>query len=961
LAVDPDGYLTRIADPTGASTQLTYDAGGLLTQVIDPSGGLDRSTYDALGRLIRDEEPDGGFKTLARTEQARGYTVTVTTAEGLTSSYQIEDLTTGGERHVDTGPDGLQTVEVTGTDGTTTVTDPDGTVTTTVLGPDPRFGMLAPLTRSLTVRAPSGLTSTLAESRTATVIGTSSLLSPTQVDTITVDGRTYTTTYDAATRTITSTSPEGRRTTLTLDDRGRVVAQESPGEDPTRISYDARGYVASVDQGSRHSAFTYDMQGNLASMTDLLSQTVTFAYDAAGRVTQQTLPDGHLVGFTYDANGNLTSLTPPDRPPHTFTYTPTDLVQDDTPPAAGMGTSSTHYTYNLDQQLIQVDRPDGTAIALRYDDAGRLSAITQPGGTTTLTYDPVSGDLVTIIAPDGGTLMFGYDGGLPTDTTWSGTIAGSVHLTYDTDFRLASESVDGANPIAFQYDRDGLLKQAGDLTLTHDPQSGRLTGATLGLVSDTLGYDGGSGEVASYQASAGGTALFAVQYTRDDSGRITDKTETTDGATHTDHYDYDLAGRLTDIKRDGILVSRYAYDANGNRLSETGPTGTVTGTYDDQDRLLTYGTNAYTYTANGELQRKTDTATGQTTTYTYDGPGNLTAVRLPDGRQVEYIIDGQGRGIGKKVDGVLVQGFLYQDGPNPIAELDAAGNVVSRFIYASRANVPDYLIKSGVTYRIITDQLGSPRLVVDVTTGRIVQRLDYDEFGNVVLDTNPGFQPFGFAGGLSDRDTGLIRFGARDYDPETGRWISKDPIGFLGQSTNLYSYVLNDPVNWVDPWGEAHLGPGHIDLSINPKKPHEFLDRLEQYVEQQIQHGGSDAGHQQKLENALKGAKKVLPKKLFRAARRIAKGAATLGVVLTLLDASDALAADRSGSCSSSGNHGHFKRFLAVAGGTLLGEAAAGAVLGSIVPGAGTLVGLVVGLLGGLIGGYAGEALADRF
>jgi RHS repeat-associated protein len=72
--------------------------------------------------------------------------------------------------------------------------------------------------------------------------------------------------------------------------------------------------------------------------------------------------------------------------------------------------------------------------------------------------------------------------------------------------------------------------------------------------------------------------------------------------------------------------------------------------------------------------------------------------------------------------------------------------------------------------------------------------MDYDEWGRVTLDTHPGFQPFGFAGGIYDRDTGLVRFGARDYDPEIGRWAAKDPIGFDGGDSNLYGYVANDPI-----------------------------------------------------------------------------------------------------------------------------------------------------------------------
>ena len=132
-------------------------------------------------------------------------------------------------------------------------------------------------------------------------------------------------------------------------------------------------------------------------------------------------------------------------------------------------------------------------------------------------------------------------------------------------------------------------------------------------------------------------------------------------------------------------------------------------------------------------------------------------------------------------------------------------------MYATRPNVPDFLVKGGVTYRILSDQVGSVRLVVDASTGAIAQRIDYDAFGVVTQDTNPGFQPFGFAGRLIDGDTGLVRFGARDYDPRIGRWTTKDPIRFEGSQSNLYEYALTDPVNLIDPEGElAQIAGGFL-------------------------------------------------------------------------------------------------------------------------------------------------------
>ena len=106
------------------------------------------------------------------------------------------------------------------------------------------------------------------------------------------------------------------------------------------------------------------------------------------------------------------------------------------------------------------------------------------------------------------------------------------------------------------------------------------------------------------------------------------------------------------------------------------------------------------------------TTSGQITTYQYDVFGNLRGVTWP-GKTIEYLTDASNRRVGRKVNGTLEQGFLYQDGLKPIAELDGNNQVVSRFVYATGVNVPDYMIKGGVTYRLLTDHLGSPRLVVE--------------------------------------------------------------------------------------------------------------------------------------------------------------------------------------------------------------------------------------------------------
>ncbi len=127
-----------------------------------------------------------------------------------------------------------------------------------------------------------------------------------------------------------------------------------------------------------------------------------------------------------------------------------------------------------------------------------------------------------------------------------------------------------------------------------------------------------------------------------------------------------------------------------------------------------------------------------------------------------------------------------------------------RFEYAD-SRLPFAVMKAGVLYYLIYDQVGSLKLVAD-NAGNVVKRIEYDTFGNVISDSSPGFAvPFGFAGGLYDKNTKLVRFGYRDYDPETGRWAAKDPIGFAGGDTDLYGYCLNDPVNGEDPSGLMEL------------------------------------------------------------------------------------------------------------------------------------------------------------
>ena len=804
---DAEGFLDEVLNPKGERVTFVTDTTGLLRRMTDPRGGQYAFAFDSLGRLVSDSSAAGQIQTLARVETDTSSVVTYGDGEGRTTVYRLDRLGGTARKRSVTDPAGLVTVSTTFANDSTVTVAPDSTQMMVVNQGDTRFGAQAPVLKRAETRLPSGLTSVVTASRTATLSNAADPLSlTTLLDSVRVNNRVYRSLYTKSTRTLLTTSPMGRTTTTVYDTAGRVLRTKVPGLDSAVYAYDGDGRLATATSGGRSSTFAYDAKGRLLSTTDPLGRKDSLFYDDADRLTRRVLPDGRAVAFAYDSAGNLTSVTPPGKPAHTFTYAPADRLATYNPPAAGLPVSATSYGYSPTGQVSVIRRPTGDSLRFTYDGAGRPASVVFDRGTLGFTFNSVTGNLTSLSAPGGLGLAFTYDGSLPKSVTWSGAVSGSTAVTYDPDFRVTAQTVNGAHAVSFGYDLDGLLTTAGALGLKRDAANGRLDADSLIVAGQTqrnaYSYDS-HGALASLLAQRGSDTLFRTAYTRDSLSRITQLIERLNGVTDTTGFSYDSVGRLKAVTRNGTTTASYTYDLNGNRATKVTSAGTQTATVDDQDRLLSYGNASFHYTANGEVRRKivgTDT-----TVYTYDALGNLTQVDLPDGTLVGYLIDAQNRRIGKTVNGTLATAWLYQGQLTPVAELDGSGNVVSRFVYATGVNVPDYLVKPGAggdsTYRLLRDHLGSVRLVVNVASGSVAQRVRYDEFGIETENTNPGWQPFGYAGGLTDPATGLIRFGARDYDPATGRWTAKDPIGFAGGATSLYAYTFNDPVNRIDPSG----------------------------------------------------------------------------------------------------------------------------------------------------------------
>ena len=280
LALNGDGYLSTVTNPASEDHAFTYSTDGLLTKMTDPRLNDYVFNYNTKGRLILDADPAFGTQTLARIDDTDGkYTVTNTTALNRVSSFSVESLRIKGRNlRTTTDPSGFKTVTRTDRDDTQTITSPDGTITKITKTPDPRWGMLAPLS-DIEVTTPGGLDSHLTTLRNVTLSDPADPLSLTlQTDTLDLNGRTFTSVFDANLLKVTDTTPVGRTTTAFVDSQGRILTQQVPSLQDTVFGYDPRGRLTTVTQSTgptaRASTIAYNPEGFINSITDPESRVV---------------------------------------------------------------------------------------------------------------------------------------------------------------------------------------------------------------------------------------------------------------------------------------------------------------------------------------------------------------------------------------------------------------------------------------------------------------------------------------------------------------------------------------------------------------------------------------------------------------------------------------------------------------------------------------------------------------
>lgn len=813
LEVNRNGYLSKISCPYKIAIDLEYTEDNLLTMFSDHKGNQYHFTYDKFGRLTMDQNPVGGYTKLSRTKLGNGYEVRVENAGGQVSTYRAESLSGIGIRRVDTDQAGGITNSEIYNDGRKKVTYPDGTVATMNVGPDPRQGMsmFSPVTREVTITTPGGLTSRTTRERTVELTDPGDIFSITRMtDRVTKNGELYTSILDIdmvnRRITMTNATPEGRETVSTLDWYGRLIKEEAPGLEPTSYSYDAKGHLTKVQQGNRSVTYAYDSMNRMTAFTDAVGDTFRYTYNDADILKSITMPGGEIYHFTNDANGNTTGITMPSGAIHQLGYTAIDLEQSYTPPDNG----SYLKTYALNRELTGMKLPDGREVFYEYDRSGRIIG-TNYGAKDALSYR--YSDATNRVAGinrthDGIDYHYTYDGSLITrmTATVSDAVYSSVYgssygysYRYDNLFKLTGITQTGKPEVALEYDRDGLLTRYGPFTITHAGPLGAPSQISDGIMSGTYTYDN-YGRPINRTHTVKGKQIYLSEAVYDNAGIIRERTETVSGSVYRYSYTYDQNKQLTEVQRNGRVVEAYTYDVNGNRL-------TYGAQYDAQDRLTKLGNGVYRYDAAGFLTQRSED------TFTYTAQGELRQV-IAGGKSISYTYDGLGRRVGRSLNtgtagAPVIHKELYLYGnlssPFQVTALISSSGTESRYYYDEN-NFLMAIQQGADWYYVATDHLGTPR-VISNAEGIVIKVMEYDSYGKLIFDSNPGFYLLiGYAGGIADPDNKLVHFGLRDYDPEAGRWTARDPIFFNGKQGNLYVYVGNNPVNLHDPTGLFCIG-----------------------------------------------------------------------------------------------------------------------------------------------------------
>jgi len=831
-------------------TQWQYDNRGNVIRQIDPNGNERTWTYNSFGQKLA--ETDENDNTIAYTYDSDGLLTQRTdpngnnTWFGYDELWKLTDVTDG--RAGSFGEASYTTV--TAYDNTDRIISVTGPITSQSFEYD-QIGNKTQITNG------RGYVSQYEYDYNSNMIKVTRV-APSGPNQVTQYG------YDGLDRKISMTDPKGNVTGYEYDSAGRLIRQTNAESDETTYTYDAHGNVLNVTDGSGVTVFyEYDSLHRKIRQIDELGNSRQWQYDKLGNLIKHTDAMGNAAQYEYDSLNRLISVVDDSNDATEYKYDAVgNLVQ---VKDAGGRIISKRY-YDEADRLIRQEDGLGNAWQYSYDGAGNLIAKTRMwakrffgdfdnNGNVTVSDLALfaeawlQGMSLTDIAPATGDgksnfVDFGKFGQYWLENIEQELEEYMISYIYDNENRLIETNYPDSNQVLYSYDNNGNLISMTDSTGTSTymyDELDRLVSSTDSFGKQVeYGYDIVDNRTSIVYPADFILSAKTVTYTYDKANRLDKITDwlsriwdyNTDGAGRITELVYpngikkqqtfDDAGRLTSLiykdSADANLITySYTQDDQGNpiKIDETGTLEPdisamlkkTSYSYDSDSRLISTDTsNSYLYDNIGNVISRTKE--GTTTDFVYDFENRLVS-QVTDSSMVQHVYDGRGNRIARDDNGSVTRYVLdhSRNMSHVLCETDSFGMITAYYIHGPE--IVGHLSFSYGSYNsqryYHTNHIGSVVALSDETES-ITDRYAYTPFGVPAGNQGATANPFTYIGslGVMTEADGLYFMRARFYEPDTGRFLGKDPVeGKLADPMSLYKYnYASNPLRYIDPSGQ---------------------------------------------------------------------------------------------------------------------------------------------------------------
>ena len=802
LTYDSMWNLARVTASDGARTTYLYNEENLLSRIKYADGAVVRYTYDANGNRIGEEDENGAKTTFVY--DALGRAVEVTGEEGLHYAYRYD-----GEGNLIEAEDAL---------GNTVSMEYDGNGNlvkeTNALG-ESRHYTYTPLGDVESITDEAGRTTCYQYQK-------GGLLEKIQYS----DGTEEAFTYDANGNLETHTLATGFVLRYGYDSMDRITEITGSEGEKKSYTYDALGNVTSMTDGEGNTTrYAYTLSGQLAKVTDALGNETQYRYDACDRLIEicqygekadQEFLEAEernrrgrrcqVTRYHRDIRGQITEVTDAMGQKETYTYDKKGQLLGKLDKEGYL----TKYAYTKQGDLSGIQYADGREVKLSYNPLRQLTEIQDWLGSTKITPDALgraekvqypdgrevsytygkAGERRSLTYPDGKTVFYGYDEQFRLSELKEGDSI--ITYGYDPVGRLCEKQFPNGTKTTYRYDRKDQVTE-----LVHRDKEGILDRYTY--LYDLLGNKTG------ITKERRGLEQESGSYT----------------------YGYDALGRLSEIQKDGKVQTQYGYDAFGNRIWKEESRERTSYQYNGLNQMVSERQGEirkeYGYDKRGNLTSILENGTWKKQ-YVYGAINRLEEAVDAAGKQARYQYNGLGHRVGKQ-EGVLPKEKLEKLDPQRRIGMEIGNsrqityaldltrqyhNLLERTEesksqrYFWDGNVAAYE-ENGERNYYLQDELGSPLRIED-SAGTLLESYGYGAFGEDLYQNQGKIQPFGYTGYQRDEVSGTYYAQAREYLAESGRFAGQDIMtGTVKypETFNLYKYSFNQPLKYIDPSGET--------------------------------------------------------------------------------------------------------------------------------------------------------------